>query len=60
MNLDSPFSTSRASSLGFFPAAIRSSTSGIEIRPSGRTVTVVDSSGLRQTVMARVSSGPIL
>src|SRR5690606_24654597 len=60
MNLDSDFSMSRERSAGLRPAAATSSTSGREMRPSGRTVTVVDRSGLRQTTTLRVSSGPIL
>jgi hypothetical protein len=47
--LASAFSISRASSAGLRPAATRSSTNGEEMRPSGRTVTVDDNSGLRQT-----------
>ena len=60
MTRESAFSISRESSTGLLPAATRSSTSGEEMRPSGRTVTVADNSGLRQTWMFSVSSGPIL
>ena len=49
-----------ASRVGLLPAAGRLSMSGIAMRPSGRTVTVIDSSGLRQTTMVSVSNGPIL
>ena len=59
MYLESAFSTSRASAVGVLPSAARSSTSGVEILPSGRTGTVIDSSGLRHTMMLTVSSGPI-
>ena len=59
MNLASAFSMSRARSVGLRPSATRSSTSGVEMRPSGRTGTASDSSGLRQTMMLTVSSGPI-
>src|SRR4051794_12014234 len=57
--LASRFSTSRASSAGVFPVAMTSWTSGIERRPSGRTGTVTDSSGLRQTKTLSTSPGPI-
>ena len=50
---------SRASAVGVLPCAGRSSTSGVVILPSGRTGTAIDSSGLRQTMMLTVSSGPI-
>ena len=39
--------------------AIMSSTNGVEIRPSGLTGTVIDSSGLRQTNIFNESPGPI-
>jgi iron-sulfur cluster assembly accessory protein len=50
---------SRDSAVGVLPSAGRSSTSGVVILPSGRTGTERDSSGLRQTIMLTVSSGPI-
>jgi len=37
MNFDNAFSSSRASSAGFLPSAGTSSTSGVLMRPSGRT-----------------------
>ena len=33
---------------------------GMEIFPSGRTGTDIDSSGLRQTMMLRLSPGPMM
>ena len=42
------------------PSAGTSSTSGVVTLPSGRTGTIIDSSGLRQTMMFTVSSGPIM
>src|ERR1051326_8420474 len=56
---DSRFSTSRASIVGVWPTATISSTSGIEIRPSGRTGAAIDNSGLRQTKISSESPGPI-
>src|SRR5712691_4369420 len=59
--LDSARSTSRATVVGSFPAAGKSSTRGKLILPSGRTGTGtdVDRSGLRQTITERRSPGPI-
>src|SRR5271166_3903340 len=57
--LPSSCSYSRAKVVGVLPIATTSSTSGIERRPSGRTGTVIDNSGLRQTKMFRLSPGPI-
>src|SRR6516162_2870686 len=57
--LPSSCSYSRARAVGVLPIATTSSTSGIESRPSGRTGTVIDNSGLRQTKMFRLSPGPI-
>src|SRR5712691_11642586 len=59
--LDSARSTSRASTVGSFPAAGKSSTRGKLILPSGRTGTGtdVDRSELRQTITDRRSPGPI-
>src|SRR4051812_21654331 len=54
------FSISRASTDGVLPTATMSSTSGVEILPSGRTGTVAVSSGLRQTNTWRVSPGPMM
>src|SRR5271156_6322058 len=59
MYLDRFLSISRPKSLGVLPIATTFSTSGIVIRPSGRTVTVVLNSGLRQTKIAKLSPGPI-
>src|SRR5580704_3084510 len=56
---DSFFAISCASSAGVFPTATISSTSGIEMRPSGRTGTSIDSSGLRHTNIDSLSPGPI-
>ena len=56
----STFSISRASCEGVLPTATMSSTSGVEILPSGRTGTVTDSSGLRQTNTCKVSPGPMM
>jgi hypothetical protein len=36
-----------------------SSTNGVEILPSGRTATFIESSGFRQTMMLMTSSGPM-
>src|SRR4030095_5280338 len=55
----STFSISRASCEDVLPTATMSSTSGVDILPSGRTGTVTDSSGLRQTNTCTVSPGPI-
>ena len=60
MYFDNAFSSSRASSPGFLPSAGTSSTSGVLMRPSGRTGTAIDSSGLRQTTMFTRSSGPMM
>ena len=59
MYLPSAFSRSRASCVGDLPSAGRSSTSGVVTLPSGRTGTDMESSGLRQTMMLSVSSGPM-
>src|SRR5476649_183446 len=56
----STFSTSRASCVGVLPTATISSTSGVEILPSGRTGTVDDSSALRQTNTCKLSPGPMM
>ncbi len=60
MYLPSDFSMSRASAVGVLPSAGRSSTSGVVTFPSGRTGTVIESSGLRQTMMFTESSGPMM
>ena len=49
MYFDSAFSMSRANVVGSFPSAGKSSMSGALIFPSGRTVTLMESSGLRHT-----------
>ena len=59
MYSDSAFSISRASWDEVLPTATRSSTSGVEILPSGRTGTVTESSGLRQTKIWIESPGPM-
>ena len=59
MYFSSAFSMSRASAVESLPSAGRSSTSGVVMRPSGRTGTLIESSGLRQTMMFTVSSGPM-
>ena len=59
MYFASAFSMSRASCVLSLPMTSMSSTSGTVIRPSGRTGTDVDSSGLRHTSMLIVSPGPI-
>src|SRR4051794_1390799 len=59
MYFASRFSISRASTAGVVPVAGTSWTSGIARRPSGRTATVTDSSGLRQTKILSTSPGPI-
>jgi len=60
MYFESCFSISRASSTEFFPCATSSSTNGAEILPSGRTGTVIDNSGLRDTMMFTESPGPMM
>ena len=60
MYFDRTFSMSRARVVGSFPSAGRSSKSGAVILPSGRTVTVMDSSGLRHTETFTLSPAPIL
>ena len=55
---DKAFSTSCAICLADLPCTTMSDTSGDEILPSGRTGTVIDSSGLRHTEMLSVSPGP--
>ncbi len=59
MYLTSAFSMSRSSSVGVLPSASRSSISGVVIRPSGRTGTLSDNSGLRQTMTLTTSDGPM-
>jgi hypothetical protein len=59
INLPKACSISRASWVEVLPLAAKSSTSGVVILPSGRTATVSDTSGLRQTMMLTESPGPI-
>src|ERR1700730_3839799 len=57
MYLDSAFSTSRASVVGSFPIAGRSSIRGAVSLPSGLTGTLAEISGLRQTFIWTLSPG---
>ena len=50
---------SSASIAGVLPTAGMSLISGVVMRPSGRTCTFADSSGLRHTKMLSWSSGPM-
>ncbi len=60
MYLPSRCSRIRASWVGVLPMATTSSTSGIDNRPSGRTSTLMLSSGLRHTKMFNLSPGPMM
>src|SRR2546430_16239540 len=53
-------SISCASCVGVLPTATTSLTKGVEIFPSGRTGTSALSSGLRSTLILRVSPGPMM
>jgi len=58
--LPSCFSISRDISTEFLHCAVSSSIRGVENLPSGRTGTDIESSGLRQTMMFRLSPGPMM
>src|SRR4030095_2315620 len=58
--LDSACSMSLESAVGVLPSAGMSSARGVVTLPSGRTGTIIDHSGLRQTMILMGASGPIL
>ncbi len=59
MYSDKDFSMSRASWDGVLPTATMSSTSGVEILPSGRTGSVAVNSSFWNTETFKVSPGPM-